>query len=295
MRLARILESQTYSKEMKAIKIWLNMRTKIIRYKKMKYYYLIIQLIVLSGFCTSLQAQSSFKATYKLIYQPDSTNEKNKESETFLLYINNEMSQFLSYNNALNDTSFLEIQKGNMTTEEVVQNALAAPRVKTHLKVNKIYQESKMELLTEMMARLYKYYQPLNLMDWTISNQSKNINGYNCQNATTSYAGRDYVAWFDAEIPISDGPYKFYGLPGLIISVYDTQEHYKFDLVGLEKGNYEIKRNLLNEDYQLVTQEEYKQMLVNYKANADARAKRVFSQMKGKPKKSSANNPIELE
>ncbi len=250
---------------------------------------------MLFGFFTTLQAQPSFKATYELIYQPDSTNSNNKESETFLLYINNEMSQFLSYNKALNDTSFLEIQKGNMTTEVVVQNALAAPRVKTHLKVNKTYQESKMELLTEMMARLYKYYQPLNLMDWTIGNQTKNINGYNCQKATTSYAGRDYVAWFDAEIPISDGPYKFYGLPGLIVSVYDTQEHYKFDLVGLEKGDYEIKRNLLKEDYQLVTQEEYKQMLVNYKANAEARAKRVFSQMSGKPKKSSANNPIELE
>jgi GLPGLI family protein len=182
-----------------------------------------------------------------------------------------------------------------MTTDEVVENALAAPRVKTHLKVNKIYQESKMELLTEMMAKLYKYFQPLNLMDWKINNQTKVINGYKCQKATTSYAGRDYVAWFDSEIPISDGPYKFYGLPGLIISVYDTKEHYKFDLVGLEKGDYEIKRNLLNENYQLVTQEEYKQMLVNYKANADARAKRVFSQMSGKPKKSSANNPIELE
>jgi GLPGLI family protein len=263
----------------------------------MKYIYLLIQLIFLLGFCSEVLAQSSFKATYELIYQPDSTNDKNRESETFLLYVNNKMSQFLSYNNALNDTSFLEIQKGNMTTEEVVQNALAAPRVKTHLKVNKIYHEARIELLTEMMAKLYKYYQPLNLMNWTISNETNNINGYNCQKATTFYAGRDYIAWFDPEIPISDGPYKFYGLPGLIISVYDTKEHYKFDLVGLEKGDYEIKRNLLNEDYQLVTQEEYKQMLVNYKANAEERAKRVFSQMSsnGKPKKSSANNPIELE
>lgn len=261
----------------------------------MKYTFLLVQLIFLSGFCTALQAQSSFKATYELIYQLDSTNDKNKESETFLLYVNNELSQFLSYNNALRDSLFLEIQEGNMSNEELVQRTLDAPKAKTTLKVNKIYDESKIELLQELMTTLYKYYQPLNLMDWTIGSQTKNINGYNCQKATTSYAGRDYVAWFDAEIPISDGPYKFYGLPGLIISVYDTQEHYKFDLVGLEKGDYEIKRNLLKEDYQLVTQEEYKQMLVNYKVNAEARAKRVFSQMSGKPKKSSANNPIELE
>jgi GLPGLI family protein len=241
--------------------------------------------------------KSSFKATYKLIYQPDSTNDKNKESEIFLLYVNNEISQFLSYNNALRDSLFLEIHEGKMSNEELVQRTLEAPRTKTKLKVNKIYAEAKMEILQEMMTNLYKYYQPLNLMDWSIKDETQIVNGYNCQKATTSYAGREYIAWYDSEIPISDGPYKFFGLPGLIISVYDTKEHYKFDLVGLEKGDYEIRRNLLKEDYQLLTQKEYKQMTANYEANAEAMAKRMFSQMSsnGKPKKSSANNPIELE
>ncbi|WKV11906.1 GLPGLI family protein [Marivirga harenae] len=261
----------------------------------MKHTYLILKLIFLSGFSSEVIAQSSFKATYELIHQPDSTNSKNKESEMFLLYANNEMSQFLSHNNAVRDSLFLEIHEGKMSNEELVQRTLEAPRTKTKLKVNKVYGESKMEILQEMMTNLYRYYQPLNLMKWTIGNQTKKINGYQCQKATASYAGRDYIAWFDPEIAISDGPYKFYGLPGLIISVYDTKEHYKFDLVGLEKGNYEIKRNLLNEDYQLLTQQEYKQMTKNYEANSEAMAKRLFSQMSGKPKKSSANNPIELE
>ncbi|ADR23490.1 hypothetical protein MATR_26560 [Marivirga tractuosa] len=256
-----------------------------------------ITILLISILSFTAHAQSNFKATYKLTYQPDSTNEKNKESEIFLLYVNNELSKFLSYNNALRDSIRLEIKKGNMTTEEIVQQTMSRPRTNFYVKINKIFQESRIENLHQVTTELYRYYQPLNLMDWTIGNQTKSINGYNCQKATTSYAGRDYVAWFDAEIPISDGPYKFYGLPGLIISVYDTQEHYKFDLVGLEKGNYEIKRNLVNEDYQLITEAEYKRMRENYNANAEAMAKRVFSQMDGnkKPKKSSANNPIELE
>ncbi|ADR23491.1 hypothetical protein MATR_26550 [Marivirga tractuosa] len=260
----------------------------------MKYYFLFFT-VALPTLNMKLPVQSSFKATYELIHQPDSTNNMNKDSETFLLYVNNELSQFLSYNNALRDSLFLEIHEGKMSNEELVQRTLEAPRTKTKLKVNKVYGQSKMEILQEMMTNLYKYYQPLNLMDWEIINETKSINGYSCQKATTSYAGRDYIAWFDPEIAISDGPYKFYGLPGLIISVYDTQEHYKFDLVGLEKGNYEIERNLLNEDYQVLTQQEYKQMMANYEANSQAMAKRLFSQMSGKPKKPSANNPIELE
>jgi len=263
----------------------------------MKYTFIIVFLIFVSGFFISIQAQRSFKVTYELTYQPDSSNANSKKSEMFLLYINNQMSQFLSYNNALRDSLFLEVQEGNMSNEEVVQRTLAAPRAKTTLKVNKIYEEAKMELLQEVMTNLYVYDQPLNLMKWEVNGESKEISGYVCQRATTTYAGRDYVAWFDMEIPLSDGPYKFNGLPGLIISIYDTQEHYRFDLVGLEKGDFEIQRNLLNEEYQKITYEEYKQMQENYKANAEAMAKRVFSQVSsnGKPKKSSANNPIELE
>ncbi|WMN06477.1 GLPGLI family protein [Marivirga arenosa] len=260
-------------------------------------YILSINLLIISFLSFKADAQSGFKATYELNFQADSTNDKNIESEIFLLYVNNDLSQFLSYNNALRDSIRLEIKKGNMTTEEIVEQTMNRPRTKFYVKINKIFQESRIENLHQITTELYSYYQPLKLMDWTLSNETKNINGYSCQKATTSYAGRNYIAWYDAEIPISDGPYKFYGLPGLIISIYDTKEHYKFDLVGLEKGNYEIKRNLLNEDYQLITEDEYKQMRANYKANAEAMAERVFSQMDGnkKPKKSTANNPIELE
>ncbi len=59
--------------------------------------------------------------------------------------------------------------------------------------------------------------------------------GYTCQKATTRYEGRDYVAWFAPKIPISDGPYKFSGLPGLIVEIADTKEYYRFELTGLSK------------------------------------------------------------
>jgi GLPGLI family protein len=260
----------------------------------MKHFYLLLFSLL---FVFKLAAQDNYKATYRLTYQPDSTNKKSKESELFLLYMNKEMSQFLSYNNALGDSLFLKIQTGTMTTEEIVEQTLAGPRTKFYLKINKLYAEEKIEVFQELMAKLYTYEQPLNLMEWEITGESKEVEGYNCQKATTRYAGRDYIAWFDPEISISDGPYRFNGLPGLIISIYDTRLHYQFDLVGLEKGDYDIKRNLLNEDYQTVNQAEYKLMLQNYEANAVAMAKRMFSNMEGSPKrrKSSANNPLELE
>lgn len=57
-------------------------------------------------------------------------------------------------------------------------------------------------------------------LKWKIDkNLSKKINGYNCNKAYVSFRGRDYEAWFTPEIPISFGPFKFKGLPGLILSI----------------------------------------------------------------------------
>lgn len=71
--------------------------------------------------------------------------------------------------------------------------------------------------------------------DWVLRDSIRTIQGYACQLATCHYHGRDYEAWFTPEIAVSEGPWKFNGLPGLILEVYDTKKHYQFKLVGLRK------------------------------------------------------------
>jgi len=64
----------------------------------------------------------------------------------------------------------------------------------------------------------------LNEVDWEITEDYKNILGYECQKATTTFTARngkttEIVAWFTTEIPISSGPYRYAGLPGLILEI----------------------------------------------------------------------------
>ncbi|ROI10118.1 GLPGLI family protein [Chryseobacterium sp. H3056] len=66
---------------------------------------------------------------------------------------------------------------------------------------------------------------------WKIRNEKKNIQGFTCNKATTTKYVRNFTAWFTTEIPIVDGPYKFFGLPGLILEVYDDAQNYHFQLV----------------------------------------------------------------
>ena len=77
--------------------------------------------------------------------------------------------------------------------------------------------------------------------DWEISNETKESDGYVMQKATTTFRGRDYVAWFTKEIPIPMGPYKFYGLPGLIMEIYDTDNIYHWTITKIE--NKEINHS----------------------------------------------------
>lgn len=58
-----------------------------------------------------------------------------------------------------------------------------------------------------------------NLFEWKLTQKRKNILGYDCQEATTEFRGRKYTAYFTPEIPVQNGPWKFHGLPGLILEV----------------------------------------------------------------------------
>lgn len=73
--------------------------------------------------------------------------------------------------------------------------------------------------------------------EWEISTDTSNIQGYLCHKAVTSFRGREYTAWFTLEIPINDGPWKFYGLPGLIVEVQDKEEIFKIRLIGFERAD----------------------------------------------------------
>ncbi|WP_395064680.1 GLPGLI family protein [Flavobacterium sp.] len=59
-------------------------------------------------------------------------------------------------------------------------------------------------------------------INWTITKNTKYVLSYICQEAVGSFRGREYKAYFLKDIPISNGPFKFDGLPGLILEVQST-------------------------------------------------------------------------
>lgn len=89
----------------------------------------------------------------------------------------------------------------------------------------------------------YQFIESYMPMTWKIEDEFMQIQGFSCQKATTTFGKRLWTAWFTTEIPKSMGPYKFNGLPGLILSIKDSDNLFNYEFMGVEQP---IKRPVYN-------------------------------------------------
>lgn len=85
---------------------------------------------------------------------------------------------------------------------------------------------------------------------WKISDSTKNILGYECVKATIDYHGRKWTVWFSPEIPVANGPWKFDGLPGLILEASTDDGKYSFFATGLQQSSKAIGPVYLADEYE---------------------------------------------
>ena len=112
------------------------------------------------------------------------------------------------------------------------------PRLTAYLYKN--YPQGRMTVADRLVTDYYQYEEDMNLQEWDLQEDStKTILGYECQKATCKFRGREWTAWFALDVPISDGPWKFSGLPGLIMEVYDRGNQQYFCINGMQKVNAE--------------------------------------------------------
>lgn len=67
-------------------------------------------------------------------------------------------------------------------------------------------------------------------LDWKIADNQKTISQFSCIEATCTFRGRTYHAWFTMDVPMGVGPWKLTGLPGLIVEAYDEEKEYQYRL-----------------------------------------------------------------
>lgn len=104
---------------------------------------------------------------------------------------------------------------------------------------------------------------------WELQNDTLIVCGYLCNKATAVYGGKKWTVWYAMEIPISDGPWKFSGLPGLILKATDDSQTHIFEAVLVRNSNRPIyftenaQRITVNKEQYLKEKEHFENLNTN--------------------------------
>ena len=224
--------------------------------------------ILLAAFCSALplagQDKAEMEVLYKLSFLRDTTSSTRTEV-LMVLRLNKDKSIFYGQNSYTID-SLLSSDQSSVVQADILANGRSkyGRRVVTY-NVLKDFKNRELDYTDKVGTENYRYQEKLPEIEWEITSEEKKIFDYNCQKAICNFRGRTYEAWFTVEIPVSDGPWKFYGLPGLILELYDTQKHYSFEFAGIYASDANI--SLIDQQYTRSSREKYLQAYKNFIKN----------------------------
>ena len=171
---------------------------------------------------------------YEYKFVPNIEKKDSASTELMYLDIKKNGSSFYSRQKFLNDsTRNAYIQKqialGSSNFSYNESNASKVPYT-----VTKKYPDYKINLLAPLGQNIFDVADQKK-MDWKILPDKKMIDKFEVQKATTDFGGRSWTAWFSQDFPFQDGPYKFHGLPGLILEMEDTTGTHIYKFAGSKK------------------------------------------------------------
>lgn len=235
-----------------------------------------LSILLIFIFASSLVFAQNQRFIYEYSFKMDSLHKENVEKEIMNLDITKEGSNFYSALLIARDSLFkAEIEKGKVS-QSMVFDMRKIKRAKVNFRVSKKYPNLETTYHTSLNASNVALKEQHKL-NWTIFPETKTIEGFKVQKATTSFGGRNWIAWFTNDIQIQDGPYKFCGLPGLILNIGDEKGDHVFNLVGSKKLNDEpsLMDSKMKEIF--LTDEKFNQLWNEYKKDPAKNIKIIHS------------------
>lgn len=210
----------------------------------MKHYLLLFLLL-----SVGLQAQTH-RFIYEFQYKKDSLSEKMSKFP-MVLDITNDEVLFYEY-------QAIKMDSINKNMDGFSHYSFPFAKLKRQLvaKENKNYY---------FIGDAYFVFESNDEMNWNVLPDTKLHEQWKLQKATTNFGGRQWEAWFTADIPFSEGPYKFNGLPGLIVELRDAEGNFSYVLGKIEKpanANTEILETLFKIKPLPVTYEKYRELMI---------------------------------
>lgn len=188
-------------------------------------------ILLLGASAIGLSAQTH-RFIYEYKFVPNLKEKDSVKKELMALDITEKGSVYQSYDRLKGD-SLMKVEMNDAMKTGFRGNRTFSSRTRmgsVEQKVTKEYPSFKTYLQSRLGMDSYKVVEDKKL-EWNISSEKQKIGEYTAQKATTTFGGREWEVWFSTDIPFQDGPYKFQGLPGLIVKTTDKTGTHDITLV----------------------------------------------------------------
>ncbi len=259
----------------------------------MKKIYFILVFLVLSIYCFTVSANNPYiiddeptllEIEYERINVYDSIRQS-FNSENTILRIGKTKSMFCGIKTLWNDS----ITKVNIELYRTIldnirnidknnPNRFLEFRGRYKAYVYKNYPAGKVTECNYFDMTYWRYEENWEKPKWELTDSTKEYLGYLCTQAVTNYRGRTWIAWFTPDIPISEGPWKLCGLPGLILEAQDLSKTYTFRAISLRTEGLANVGYMRYMDYSdIVTRDKYCESWWKFKhSNMGAKMRTMF-------------------
>lgn len=207
---------------------------------KRMFFNLFIGLIPTASVAQNADIKVSYDAYFQRV-----DNGKSDEKNQYVLLANATESKFYSpmteYIDSLKSTPKGAAKLKNQTDVAISADKYEAmPQKDGSYYIVKSFIDNNMRCYDTTGIELFYYDESPDGWEWEISDSTRTVLGYECIKAVCDYHGRKWEAWFAPEIPVSNGPWKLNGLPGLILSATTDGGEYSFIATGLEQTSKPI-------------------------------------------------------
>ena len=248
-------------------------------------------------------APCDIQVKYELKFMPDTLERDKFKTQTMVLRMNTKgISVYQEYGKFRSDSvTAARTRNGKIKLSDTNEAIKYQTKARDYITIAKSWPEKHKILVRELIGLDGTFYYTEDKTDfgWEVDfTQTKEIGGYTCHSAKGSYAGRDYQAWFTPEIPISDGPWLFCGLPGLILEVSSLDKEFLYTCMSIQAGTGPVSLRSLDTAFK-TTRERFLKAKERYKVDPAAgvaamvEAGKLQTTMNLKNRKPRAYNPQE--
>lgn len=223
----------------------------------------VVLLFILIAINLKGQSKAIMQIDYQVQIASDSLQPEQKVSIDYTLLLNETSSLF--FNKDSRDYYTSQSGKNIVTNKGNIISYGKPPRVNAS-----VYKNGKDITAVFPVGRdLISFPEPN--LHWTLLPDTKNIQNMRCQLAkTTTENNQVFYAWFTSDIPFSEGPFRFKGLSGTILELFNSNKTIQASTYSIKKSSDFISPIPYKKVIKVDTKNKFFELRKNYYDNPSA-------------------------